>query len=183
MVFLNNVAAAGAMATIAHDGFMTPFDVVKQRLQINSRYKSMFHCASSVYQAEGLRAFYISFPVTLMMSMPFQILQFTTYEHVRKKLNPSGEYNPLSHIVAGGLAGAIASSTTNPLDVAKTLLQTRGQASDSALRHASGLVQTFKLIYEREGPMGFTRGMRARVASHIPATAVAWTTVIIINAV
>jgi hypothetical protein len=176
-------ATAGALATIAHDGFMTPFDVIKQRMQISKTYISMFHCASNVYRNEGIRAFYISFPVTLMMSMPFQILQFTTYEHMRKKMNPSGEYNPLSHIVAGGVAGAIASSLTNPLDVAKTLLQTRGQASDSAIRHASGLFQSVKIIYNREGLVGFTRGMRARVLSHIPSTAVAWTTVCGTNAV
>jgi hypothetical protein len=162
---------------------MTPFDVIKQRMQINSTFKGMTDCASSVYRAEGLRAFYISFPVTLMMSMPFQVIQFTTYEHMRKKLNPSGEYNPLTHIASGGIAGGMAALITNPLDVSKTLLQTRGQASDSALRHASGLAQTIKIIYEREGLLGFTRGMRARVASHIPSTAVAWTTVIMINVV
>jgi hypothetical protein len=149
---------------------------VKQRLQINTNYSGMIDCARAVYRTEGLGAFYISFPVTLMMNVPFQILQFSTYEYMRKRLNPSGEYNPMTHVIAGGIAGGIASASTNPLDVAKTALQTRGNASDSALRHASGLVHACKIILQNQGLFGFTRGMQARVLAHIPSTAAAWTT-------
>jgi hypothetical protein len=145
-------------------------------MQLNSSYKNILDCTTQVYKQEGLKAFYISYPVTLLMSMPFQVLQFTTYEYMRTKLNPSGEYSPLSHSIAGATAGAVASSITNPLDVAKTLLQTRGFNTDSAIRHISGLKEAFKLIYQREGPMGFSRGLKARVLCHVPSTAVAWTT-------
>lgn len=113
--------------------------------------------AASVYRNEGLKAFYISFPVTLIMSIPFQAIQFTTYEYARKKLNPNGGYNPLTHCTAGAIAGAVASISTNPLDVAKTMLQTRGMASDNAFRHVSGLGSTFSLLYKKYGLLGFTK--------------------------
>lgn len=151
--------------------------VVKQRMQIKSQYKNIFTCAATIYRTEGLRAFYISYPVTLIMSVPFQMIQFTTYEYARKLLNPSGSYNPLSHCIAGGIAGAAASFTTHPLDIAKTALQTRGISSDSALRHVTGLQQTIQLIYQKHGMIGFTHGLQARMLSHIPSTAVAWTIV------
>lgn len=149
-------------------------------MQINTQYRNMLDCTKTIYQAEGLRAFYASLPVSLMMSMPFQVIQFTTYEYMRNKLNPTEVYNPMSHCVAGGIAGGLAAFVTNPLDVAKTLIQTRGLSSDSALRHASGLVTCFKLIYEKQGFSGFSRGIQARVLSFVPSTAVAWTTVIYI---
>ncbi|KAG0334087.1 Fe(2+) transporter [Podila horticola] len=168
-------AAAGACATIASDALMNPFDVIKQRMQVHgSVYKSVMECGSKVYAAEGLRAFYISYPTTLTMTIPFQSLQFATYEYLRKVLNPSGKYDPMTHIVAGGIAGAVAAAATTPLDVAKTLLQTRGESTDIRIRNCSGLVEAWKLIYQRQGVAGFAKGLQPRVLSHMPSTAICW---------
>ncbi|KAJ3089165.1 asparaginyl-tRNA synthetase [Quaeritorhiza haematococci] len=110
------------------------------------------------------------------MTIPFQSLHFVAYEYFRKTLNPSGRYDPKTHIISGGLAGAIAAAATTPLDVAKTLLQTRGNISDARIQNASGLLDASRIIYERHGWIGFTRGMVPRVLSHMPATAICWTT-------
>ncbi|KAI9032129.1 mitochondrial carrier [Hyaloraphidium curvatum] len=168
-------AASGACAVIAHDAFMNPFDVVKQRMQLyGSSYRGVFDCASKIVRAEGIKALYVSYPTTLMMSIPFQSIQFTTYEHFRQMLNPQGGYNPLTHVTSGAVAGGLASLLTNPLDVTKTLLQTRGTSTDPVIRNASGLWTAAKIIYERDGLKGFTRGMRPRILSHMPSTAVSW---------
>ncbi|KAF9922769.1 Fe(2+) transporter [Linnemannia zychae] len=168
-------AGAGALATITSDALMNPFDVIKQRMQVHgSVYKSVMDCAVKVYKAEGLHAFFISYPTTLTMTIPFQSLQFATYEYMRKALNPSGAYDPLTHITAGGIAGAFAAAATNPLDVAKTLLQTRGEATDVRIRNCNGLFDAFKLIYQRQGLAGFGKGLQPRVLSHMPSTAICW---------
>ncbi|KAI9139201.1 mitochondrial carrier domain-containing protein [Paraphysoderma sedebokerense] len=171
-------AAAGACATLVHDGFMNPFDVVKQRMQsyTGSHYRSITHCFMKILRTEGVTAFYISYPTTLTMSIPFQSIHFSAYESFRKSLNPSGEYDPKAHIIAGGLAGAIAAAVTNPLDVAKTVLQTKGDSSDAAVRSVRGFADAMKIIYERNGLKGFWKGVRPRVMSHAPATAISWTT-------
>ncbi|KAJ3057465.1 asparaginyl-tRNA synthetase [Rhizophlyctis rosea] len=159
------------------DGLMNPFDVIKQRMQIHgSTYSSALQCGLSIFRNEGLGAFYISYPTTVMMTIPFQSIQFTTYEYFRKRFNPSGRYDPTTHCAAGALAGAAAAAITTPLDVAKTLLQTRGVATDRVIRNASGMVEAFKIIYQRHGWAGFARGVQARVLSHMPATAICWTT-------
>lgn len=137
----------------------------------------MMDCASKIYKTEGLKSFYISYPTTIMQSIPFQTIQFTTYEYIRKKLNPTDIYCPGSHVVAGGVAGGLASLLTNPIDVAKTLLQTRGLSADVRLRTVNGLAGAVKIIYNRHGPLGFLRGVQARMLANIPSTAVAWTTV------
>jgi len=166
---------AGASATIASDALMNPFDVVKQRMQMHqSEFRSVFTCARVVYRNEGLAAFYVSYPTTLTMTIPFTAVQFTVYEHLKRLLNPSGSYSPLTHIVAGGLAGGVAAGVTTPLDVAKTLLQTRGTSRDSDIRNARGMVDAFRVIWKRDGMRGFGRGLAPRVLTFMPSNALCW---------
>ncbi|KAI7870592.1 mitochondrial carrier domain-containing protein [Spinellus fusiger] len=168
-------AAAAACATLAHDSLMNPFDVIKQRMQLrDSTYQTVRECARKVYAKEGLKAFYVSLPTTFAMSVPFQSIQFATYEYFRKVINPSGEYDPKTHVAAGGLAGMVASSITTPLDVAKTLLQTRGQSHDPRIRAAMGLRDAARIIRERYGIRGFFRGFQPRVLTHMPSAAISW---------
>ena len=150
--------------------------VVKQRMQLrDSTYRSVRECARQVYLKEGLGAFYISLPTTLAMSVPFQSIQFATYEYFRKYLNPAGDYDPKTHVIAGGLAGAIASSVTTPLDVAKTLLQTRGSSHDLRIRNATGFWDAMSIIKQRHGLRGFFRGYKPRVLTNVPSAAISWT--------
>lgn len=140
----------------------------------DSTYRSARECARMVYAKEGITAFYISLPTTLAMSVPFQSIQFATYEYFRKVLNPRGEYDPKTHAIAGALAGAVASSVTTPLDVAKTLLQTRGQSHDPRVRNATGLWDAMAIIKQRYGLRGFFRGYKPRVLTHMPSAAISW---------
>lgn len=78
----------------------------------DSVYRSVRECARTVYAKEGITAFYISLPTTLSMSIPFQSIQFSTYERCLSLLNPGGQYDPKSHVVAGAVAGVVASSIT-----------------------------------------------------------------------
>lgn len=166
---------AGACATIASDALMNPFDVIKQRMQIkDSAFRSVTTCARTVYRNEGLTAFYISYPTTLMMSVPFTAVQFTAYESIKKVLNPGDQYSPITHVTAGGMAGGVAAAITTPLDVAKTLLQTRGTSDDARIRNARGMRDAFKIIYERNGLRGFARGLTPRVVTFMPSNALCW---------
>ncbi|KIY70316.1 mitochondrial carrier [Cylindrobasidium torrendii FP15055 ss-10] len=168
-------AVAGGAATTAADALMNPFDVIKQRMQIHqSQHRSVLACARSVYLKEGLGAFYVSYPTTLAISIPFNAIQFTVYEQVKRVLNPRHDYSPSTHITAGGIAGAVAAAVTTPLDVAKTLLQTKGSSEDAAIRNVRGLPDAFKLIWARDGIKGFARGISPRVLTAMPSTAICW---------
>lgn len=85
----------------------------------NSPYRSVMQCAKTVYAREGLTAFYVSYPTTLTMSVPFTAVQFSVYESLKSLINPDGSYSPITHVTAGGLAGGVAAAVTTPLDVAK----------------------------------------------------------------
>ncbi|KAI0060997.1 mitochondrial carrier [Artomyces pyxidatus] len=166
---------AGASATIASDALMNPFDVIKQRMQVHqSEFRSMFTCASTVFRNEGFSAFYVSYPTTLTMTVPFTAAQFTVYEQVKHFMNPTNTYSPASHIIAGGIAGGVAAGLTTPLDVAKTLLQTRGTSSDPEIRHCRGMLHALRIIWTRDGIRGFGRGLTPRVVTHMPSNALCW---------
>lgn len=85
----------------------------------NSPHRTVMSCARSVYRAEGLTAFYVSYPTTITMTVPFTAVQFSAYEFLKGVINPDGGYSPMTHVTAGGIAGGIAAAVTTPLDVAK----------------------------------------------------------------
>ncbi|EEH09139.1 mitochondrial RNA splicing protein [Histoplasma capsulatum G186AR] len=167
---------SGACATITSDALMNPFDVIKQRMQVHgSAHKTMIQCARTVYRSEGIRAFYVSYPTTLCMTIPFTATQFIAYESISKVMNPSKAHDPFTHCIAGGLAGAVAAAITTPLDVIKTVLQTRGTAEDIEARSARGLFNAAGIIKRQYGWSGFIRGIRPRVIATMPSTAICWT--------
>ncbi|EEB07385.1 iron ion transporter [Schizosaccharomyces japonicus yFS275] len=168
-------AFAGGSAITISDAFLTPFDMIKQRMQLpNHRYRSVFHCASSVYKNEGIGAFFISYPTSIAMSIPFTAAQVAAYDYCMGIVNPTGVYAPWSHIVSGGVSGALAAAITTPLDVVKTLLQTRGSSSVAEVRSCRGLKEAIAIIHRLGGFRAFFKGIRPRVIVSMPATAVSW---------
>jgi solute carrier family 25 iron transporter 28/37 len=149
--------------------------VIKQRMQVHkSEFRSVFTCARVVFKNEGLAAFYVSYPTTLAISIPFNAIQFTVYEQVKRVMNPTHEYSPSTHIVAGAVAGAFAAAVTTPLDVAKTILQTRGTSHDPEIRNARGMVDALRIIWAKDGLKGYGRGLTPRVLTIMPSTALCW---------
>jgi solute carrier family 25 (mitochondrial iron transporter), member 28/37 len=108
------------------------------------------------------------------MTIPFTATQFMAYESLSKVMNPQKEYDPITHCVAGGLAGAFAAGITTPLDVIKTLLQTRGLSSQANIRNVRGLVSAAQIIKTQFGWSGFMRGWRPRIVTTMPSTAICW---------
>eukprot|EP00276_Gloeochaete_wittrockiana_P006267 CAMPEP_0184659100 /NCGR_PEP_ID=MMETSP0308-20130426/28185_1 /TAXON_ID=38269 /ORGANISM="Gloeochaete witrockiana, Strain SAG 46.84" /LENGTH=350 /DNA_ID=CAMNT_0027098633 /DNA_START=105 /DNA_END=1154 /DNA_ORIENTATION=- len=127
-------AAAGVAAIFVHDLFMTPADVIKQRMQLSQSVRSsMFTVMRSVYRAEGIGAFFASYPTTVVMSIPSSAVYFASYESARRFLDPENKGGAGVDVMAGGIAGATASALTNPLDVIKTRLQTQGGLESMAV--------------------------------------------------
>ena len=63
-------AACGVAGAVVHDFFLTPSDVVKQRLQLGA-YKGPWDCVVSVIRMEGAGALYRSFPIALFQNAPY----------------------------------------------------------------------------------------------------------------
>lgn len=151
--------------------------VIKQRMQIQNSskmYRSMVDCARYVYRTEGLGAFYISYPTTLSMTVPFTALQFLAYESISTTMNPDKKYDPVTHCLAGAVAGGFAAGLTTPMDVIKTMLQTRGTSADPEVRSVNSFMGGCRLLYKRAGLVGFFKGVRPRIVTTMPSTAICW---------
>ena len=69
---------------------------------------------------------YRSYPVTVIMNIPFASCVVTVNENMKTLLKPWERSNPhLWYFLCAGIAGGIAGVITNPLDVVKTRLQTQ----------------------------------------------------------
>lgn len=172
-------AAAGVTATIVNDGCMTPWDVVKQRMQVShSPYSGIFQCIRATYKQEGPRAFFKSFWTTLLMNVPYTAIHFATYESCktyfsREKDGKEGEETLAVQLGAGGIAGGLAAAATTPFDVVKTRLQLEGV--HSATRYDTIAVRpVMRRILKEEGMNALFRGWQPRVLFHIPSAAICW---------
>ncbi|XP_022257620.1 mitoferrin-1-like isoform X2 [Limulus polyphemus] len=151
--------------------------VIKQRMQMfNSPYKNVIDCMKRICQKEGVWTFYRSYSTQLTMNIPFQIIHFLTYEFMQDLTNDQRTYDPKTHVVSGAVSGAFAAAVTTPLDVCKTLLNTQEHETLHRTKQSyiNGLINATMTVYRFRGLRGYFQGFQARVVSHVPSTAVAW---------
>lgn len=164
------IATSACFATVAHDVVSTPFDVVKQRMQMdaNRTFSSSIACGSHILKKEGVRALYSSLPTTIAMNLPHFATYWLTYEglittlHGEAKRHRENEMT-VDYMFSGFMAGAAASVVSFPLDTVKTQLQLgRGHTFSQALK---------SLIAER-GIRGMFTGVLPRVLYTAPSGAI-----------
>ena len=149
-------------------------------MQVHGAVQSnVLRCGRDIMKREGPSAFFVSYPTTLILNIPFQMIQFPTYEFFRREFLhvrnlDAQSYDPMSHVLSGGIAGGLAAALTTPIDVIKTTLQTRG-LSEEALNKVSGVSDAIRFVFKERGWSGFVRGLSPRVLTHVPATAICWT--------
>lgn len=164
---------AGGVATMMHDAIVTPLDVVKQRLQLyRSAHSGLLATIAHVARHDGLRAFYVSYPTTVLMNVPFMSVHFGVYESLKVVLERRGVDGAARHGLAGAMAGALGGVISNPLDIIKTRLQLQGVGG--APRYTSARAAALA-IWRLEGGAAFWRGTSARALYFAPGAAVSWT--------
>ena len=106
---------AGAIAGMPAAYLTTPCDVIKTRLQVEARkgetqYKTLRHCAKTIWQQEGFRAFFKGGPARIMRSSPQFGFTLAGYEVLQGLLPlPGSHKEPRGHVEpAVGLSDARA---------------------------------------------------------------------------
>lgn len=185
--------AAGGFARVLGTACRTPFDILKQQLQIEGQIygvksKTIMQTIKHVLQQQGLKGFWSGYSVTLLRDAPFAAIYFTSYEALKRlqlklleKRDFATGYNKnekttaqksAAHFISGAFAGAIATLCTIPIDVVKTRLQTQSQLAEIQY---NGIADAFKKIYREEGRKAFTKGLGPRLAYIMPAAALTFT--------
>ena len=156
---------AAATAEVVCVTIRVPNEFLKLKLQ-SSQEKSFAMALQSAWRQGGVLALYRGFGATICLDLPFALLQFPLYEHIKSRIalqrRADGEGGSDSSSVAaadGALAGALAGATaaffTTPLDVMRTrhvLWQGKRMA----------LSETVARVYRLEGVRGFWRGVLPR---------------------
>jgi hypothetical protein len=185
-------AAASALADFVSALAWVPQDQVSNRLMLgeNPPIHNVFRRDSAsraiirdLYCRVGVGGFYRGFWASISACLPQGMIWWMVYEEVKVKLESAreghqgheksrgsggaggGEGVTFSHGAAGAAAGFTASTLTNPLDVAKTRIQT-GRLCYGGTNTISVLSRAIK----HEGFALVWKGLFGRVAVSIPSS-------------
>lgn len=162
-------ALSAACGNIASSVLFVPKEVVKQRMQSAVDGAHFFTVASNLVRTSGARGLYRGYKATLLRNIPSTMLRFAIYEEVKILLRNMRARNDSSTgrkstasdmngelILAGAIAGAIASTLTTPMDVLKTRFAT------GAFPPQTSLPTAFRSIVREHGLPGLFVGVRPR---------------------
>lgn len=137
--------------------FRNPFELVKQNLQIG-KYKTAKEALLEIYKINGIKGMYRGYFVTVFREIPFGLIQYPLYEHLKKKSKKQSE-SSMKYALCGAQAGGIAAFLTTPIDVVKTRIMTQNNKDFDFKK----IIPIFKNIYNNEGPLKFFSGVHVRV--------------------
>jgi len=166
---------SGALSGITTRAVISPFDVVKIRLQLHvgkkqgGRNMGLVNAVSTIFRKEGVRAFWKGHTASQLLSVVYGAVQFgvfTKVSHVVEELFPdrSPDSQPLVSLVSGGVAGMAGSFSSQPLDLVRTrMVMQRHQPTYTSTGGA------FLKILQKEGVRGFYRGLIPNLLQVVPS--------------
>lgn len=125
---------AGILASSLTSVIYVPAEVISQRLQMSARGISAWQIARSLYQTSGLRGFYPTISVSLIVNPIHDGIWWCIYEKCR-------EHSNNSILLSSSVASLAVAALFNPVEVVKTKLQT-GQSQLSATGLAMQMAAT-----------------------------------------
>ena len=140
-------AVAGGLAGLTSRFVIAPLDVVKIRLQLQSRpgttYNGAIHAARTIVAQEGLTALWKGNIPAELLYVSYSMVQFVMYREAHVILEKADYPKRYRSFVAGASAGMCATVVTYPLD----LLRTRFAAQGTSKVHHSGLHHLYRYIH------------------------------------
>ncbi|XP_043378310.1 solute carrier family 25 member 43 isoform X2 [Chelonia mydas] len=131
-------------------------------------WRGLWQAGRSVCQAEGIGALWKGNLTACLRLFPYSALQLASYRRfVMLFMDDLGHISQWSAIMAGSLAGTVATVVTYPTDVVKTRLIVQNRLEPSY----KGILHAFYTIYHQEGFLALYRGVSLTVLGAIPFSA------------
>jgi solute carrier family 25 aspartate/glutamate transporter 12/13 len=164
---LGQEVAAGFGAGFLQVIATNPMEIVKIRLQMQTRGGAEQKTAGQIVRHLGIRGLYRGVGATLMRDAPYGAIFFPLYARFSKFL---GGENPQAHhtVAAGLVAGGGAAGLMTPADVVKTRLQVSG-----AGQQYTGVMDCAKQVYAEGGMRAMFKGAGPRMAVQAPLFGIA----------
>ena len=122
-----------------------------------------------MYRKEGVVGFYKGNGVNVFRASPWAALEFLFYEIYKSLLIDSSNSNDFTaKLLWGALTGVTANTITYPLDLIKTILSVQLNPR----HYKKGIIGHIKIIYQKEGILGFYKGWYTTMIGIAPYIAI-----------
>ncbi|CAL5360770.1 unnamed protein product [Camellia sinensis] len=165
---------AGAIAGISSTLCTYPLELLKTRLTVQRGvYKNLFDAFLKIVKEEGPAELYRGLTPSLIGVVPYAATNYFAYDTLRKaykKVFNEDEIGSIATLLIGSAAGAISSSATFPLEVARKHMQ----AGALNGRQYNNMLHALVSILEHEGVSGLYRGLGPSCMKLIPAAGISF---------
>jgi solute carrier family 25 (mitochondrial thiamine pyrophosphate transporter), member 19 len=123
-------AVAGGLAGLTARFVIAPLDVIKIRLQLQSKssgiYSGIIHAGKTIISQEGITALWKGNIPAELLYVSYSMVQFVMYRQMHVVLQRMEFNSRYRSFVAGGTAGTCASIVTYPFDLLRTRFAVQG---------------------------------------------------------
>lgn len=187
-----NMLAGACAGTIEALVIVTPFEVVKTRLQAQQgavvgpngqmqlKYKGPIHAVGRILRKEGPQGMWKGCSPTVFRQATNQMSMFASYTFLRKALwgqsdtTTANNLAPWQAAITGLIAATVGPMFNCPADVIKTRLMNQTNSMVEPGMRYKGFADAFKRIAREEGVPALYKGIVPRLARLAPGQAITW---------
>ncbi|KAL9687833.1 hypothetical protein QQ045_032240 [Rhodiola kirilowii] len=166
---------AGACAGVSSTLITYPLELVKTRLTIQRDvYNGVFDAFVKILQEGGPAELYRGLIPSVIGVIPYAATNYFAYDTLRKaykKIFKTDKIGNIETLLIGSAAGAISSTATFPLEVARKHMQV-GAVSGRAVY--KNVLHALASILEQEGVNGLYKGLGPSCVKLVPAAGISF---------
>ncbi|KAK3152442.1 hypothetical protein QOZ80_2BG0158910 [Eleusine coracana subsp. coracana] len=169
---------AGALAGVASTLCTYPMELIKTRVTIErGAYENVAHAFVKILTEEGPSELYRGLAPSLIGVVPYAACNFYAYETLKSLYRRASgrragaDVGAAATLLIGSAAGAIASSATFPLEVARKQMQVGAVGGRQVYRN---VLHAMYSIVKKEGVGGLYRGLGPSCIKLMPAAGISF---------
>ncbi|XP_061376450.1 adenine nucleotide transporter BT1, chloroplastic/mitochondrial-like [Gastrolobium bilobum] len=166
---------AGACAGVSSTICTYPLELVKTRLTIQRDvYNGLLDAFMKIIREEGAAELYRGLAPSLIGVIPYSATNYFAYDTLRKaykKVFKQEKIGNIETLLIGSAAGAISSSATFPLEVARKQMQVGALSGRQVYKN---VIHALASILEQEGIQGLYKGLGPSCMKLVPAAGISF---------
>ncbi|CAN0877610.1 Adenine nucleotide transporter BT1, chloroplastic/mitochondrial [Linum grandiflorum] len=166
---------AGACAGVTSTLCTYPLELIKTRLTIQRGvYKGIGDAFTKILQEEGPGELFRGLAPSLIGVVPYAATNYFAYDTLRKayrKVLKQEKIGNIETLLIGSAAGAISSSATFPLEVARKQMQVGALSGRQVYKN---VIHALVTILEKEGLAGLYKGLGPSCMKLVPAAGISF---------